>query len=178
MRRTAQHPRLAVTLVAAALAATVGGALAGCQSGAADAGTSSSSSSAPAASSSSSAPAPSSSSSAPSAEPTASATTSAGPNVLTAPEEGATVSGRDVTITGEGTAFEGTLLWRVVSQGTGDAVQEGFTTAGANGTVGPFSVAVTLDPGVYTVEVWEPSQKDGAADSRLNLVSVTFTVVA
>lgn len=175
MRRTAQHPRLAVTLVAAALAATVGGALAGCQSGTADPGTSSSSS--VPATSSSSAPAPSSSSSAPSAEPTSSAT-SAGPTVLTAPEEGATVSGPDVTITGEGTAFEGTLLWRVLSQGTGDAVQEGFTTAGANGTVGPFSVAVTLDPGVYTVEVWEPSQKDGAADERLNLVSVTFTVVA
>lgn len=173
MRRTAQHPRLAVALTAAALSAALAGSLAGCQTGTSDPGASSGSST-PVTSSSS---APTSSSSAPSAEPTAGGTATAGPNVLTAPSDGATVTGPEVTVTGEGTAFEATLLWQVLSEGTGDVVQKGFTTAGANGEVGPFSVAVTLDPGVYTVEVWEPSQKDGG-DERNNLVSATFTVVS
>lgn len=98
-----------------------------------------------------------------------------GPNSITAPTAGAEVAGPTVTVTGEGTAFEGTLVYRVAR--AGDVVAEGYTTAGANGEIGPYTFDVTLDPGEYTLQVWEPGMGEGDAggDPR-NVVEVTFTV--
>ncbi len=100
-----------------------------------------------------------------------------GPNSITAPLSGATVTGPAVTVEGEGTAFEGTLLYRVSPAGGSDVIAEGFTTAGANGEVGPYSIDVDLEPGEYTVQVWEPGMGEGdTAGEPRNLVEVTFTV--
>ncbi|NKY38069.1 Gmad2 immunoglobulin-like domain-containing protein [Cellulomonas septica] len=100
--------------------------------------------------------------------------------VVDAPRPGAVVAGPDVDVRGSGTAFEGTLRWRVTS---GDAVvDEGYTTAGANGLVGPFGFTLALDTGIYTLEVWEPGMsEDGAATGAVpggqTAVRTTFAVV-
>lgn len=124
----------------------------------------------------------------PSEEPTASATAEPdddaspgpvvnGPNSITAPAPGDDVAGPAVTVTGEGTAFEGTLLYQVTSTDGADVVAEGFTNAGANGDVGPYSFEVDLEPGEYTVQVWEPGMGEGDSGGEpRNLVEVTFTV--
>lgn len=99
---------------------------------------------------------------------------------ITAPADGATVGGPQVEVTGAGTAFEGNLRWQALTAGTTDVVQEGFTTAGANGAVGPYAFTVELTPGSYLIEVWEPGESEaggeGATDGRLGLVTSTFTV--
>lgn len=111
-------------------------------------------------------------------EPTESPTPAVnGPNSITTPLAGAEVTGPVVTVTGEGTGFEGTLLYRVTRAGRSDVVAEGFTTAGANGEVGPYTVDLRLDAGEYTVQVWEPGMGEGDAGGEpRNLVEVTFTV--
>ncbi|WP_407344042.1 Gmad2 immunoglobulin-like domain-containing protein [Pengzhenrongella phosphoraccumulans] len=116
----------------------------------------------------------------PSATPVDDTGDPAGTVTLTSPADGATVTGPQVEVTGEGTAFEGNLRWQALAAGTTDVVQEGFTTAGANGTVGPFVFTVELAAGSYTLEIWEPGESDaageGAADARRGLVTSTFTV--
>ena len=114
------------------------------------------------------------------ADPTSAPSDDTSTNTLATPVDGSTVAGPQVEVTGEGTAFEGNLSWRVVTAGTTEVVSENFTTGGANGTIGPFSFTVDLPPGSYTVEVWEPGASDGggegASDSRRGLVTSTFTV--
>lgn len=119
------------------------------------------------------------------AEPTPSATPSVGepvvngPNSITSPLPGEVVAGPDVTATGEGTAFEATLNYRVLAAGTEDeVVPVGFTEAGANGEIGPWTIDLTLEPGEYTLQVWEPDMSDGESPGGpyRNLVEVTFTV--
>ncbi|MGN8246180.1 Gmad2 immunoglobulin-like domain-containing protein [Cellulomonas soli] len=107
----------------------------------------------------------------------------AGTTVLLTPTSGAVLDGPTVTVSGEGTAFEGTLLWDVVPAGSGDdavGVAEGFTQAGANGEVGPFTFTVDLEPGDWTIRVWEPDMSDGegaeAGADRRHLVTVTVAV--
>lgn len=104
-----------------------------------------------------------------------------GPNVLSSPAPGATVDGSTVTVSGEGTAFEGTLNYHVLDAATGDVVVPvDYTNTGANGEIGPWSIDLELEPGEYRVEVWEPGMADEGqsegTDGRLNLVAVTFTV--
>jgi hypothetical protein len=101
-----------------------------------------------------------------------------GPNSITTPEPGATVAGPTVSVAGEGTAFEATLSYRVLRAGTEEVVTESYTMGGANGEIGPWTIDLTLDPGEYTVQVWEPDVSDGESpDGPLrNLVEVTFTV--
>ena len=101
-----------------------------------------------------------------------------GPNSITSPAPGATVTGPAVTITGEGTAFEATLNYQVLVAGTEMLVSQGYTTAGANGEIAPYSIELTLDPGEYTVLVYAPDMSDGEAPGGpyLDLVQVTFTV--
>lgn len=102
---------------------------------------------------------------------------SAGVNVITTPTPGATVSGPDVTISGSGSAFEGTLNWEIVPAGGTTPVASGFTNAGANGTPGPFTFTATVPTGTLTVAVWEPDMSNGeSGTTRHNLVTVTFTV--
>lgn len=136
------------------------------------------------------APSPSATSDPPSASPTpepsdepsplpeAAAPTASGDNELLAPTDGETVRGPRVVISGTGTAFEATLLWRVVVAGTETVVAEDFTMAGSMGEIGPFEIEVDLDPGVYQAEVWAPDMSDGEAGGpdRIDLVAVTFVV--
>lgn len=97
-----------------------------------------------------------------------------GTTVLTAPLPGAEVSGPTVTVTGEGTAFEATLDWRVTDI-DGTEVARDFTMAGANGEIAPFEFAVDLQPGEYIVRVWETSAMDG--EEEINPVEAPFSVV-
>ncbi|MDM8084123.1 Gmad2 immunoglobulin-like domain-containing protein [Cellulomonas cellasea] len=99
-----------------------------------------------------------------------------GQNSLLEPRSGATVTGPQVTVTGEGTAFEGTLVWEAVDVGSGQPVAQGYTTAGANGAIGPFEIRETLPSGTLRLSVWEPGQDDEASAERRGLVTVTFTV--
>jgi hypothetical protein len=81
-----------------------------------------------------------------------------------------------VTVTGTGTAPEGTLQYEVVGE-TG-SVARGFTNAGANGALGAFNFEVTLPAGTWTVAVWVPDESDGEAgtDPRPNEVRRSFVV--
>lgn len=97
-----------------------------------------------------------------------------GTTVLTAPLPGAEVSGPTVTVTGEGTAFEATLDWRVTAA-DGTEVARDFTMAGANGEIAPFEFTVDLQPGEYIVRVWETSAMDG--EEEINPVEARFSVV-
>jgi len=113
----------------------------------------------------------------PTAQPLPTDQPSSGPNVITTPTPGSTVSGPDVTISGTGTAFEGTLNWEIVPVGGATPVASGFATAGANGTPGPFTFSATVPTGTMTVAVWEPDMSAGeSGTARHNLVTVTFTV--
>ncbi len=110
--------------------------------------------------------------------PEAVAPTASGANTLLEPADGATVTGPLVRVTGIGTAFEATLLWRVVVAGTDQVVAEDFTMGGSMGEIGPFEFEVELTPGVYQAEVWAPDMSDGEAGGpeRIDLVAVTFVV--
>ncbi len=178
MRTTTRTARLAAGLVLAA-SLTV---LAGCRTG--SAGPEAAGTTPPTAEPAEQTPEPEPTGSAgpttdptePGDEPTAEPVVN-GPNSITAPLTGEQVPGPVVTVTGEGTAFEATLSYRVLRAGTSEVVSEGWTMAGANGEVGPYSFDVELGPGEYTVEVWEPDMSDGESGTdRRNLVQVTFTV--
>jgi len=110
--------------------------------------------------------------------PEAAAPTAAGDNTISSPADGATVGGPRVVVAGTGTAFEATLLWRVVVAGTDQVVAEDFTMAGSMGEIGPFEFEVELPPGTYQAEVWAPDMSDGEAGGpdRIDLVAVTFVV--
>ncbi|RYV52565.1 Gmad2 immunoglobulin-like domain-containing protein [Pengzhenrongella frigida] len=117
----------------------------------------------------------------PEAEPAETpATDETGTTTIATPADGSTVAGPQVEVTGAGTAFEGTLTWRVLAAGTDDVVTENFTTGGANGTIGPFAFTVELAPGSYTLEIWEPDMSDGEGDgvddAPRGLATTTFTV--
>lgn len=114
----------------------------------------------------------------PTPEPTEAGPVVNGPNSITTPAPGDAVTGPTVTVAGEGTAFEATLSYRVLVAGTEDVVTEGFTMGGANGEIGPWTFDLTLDPGEYTVQVWEADASDGESPDGpfRNLVEVTFTV--
>ncbi|MBO1750700.1 Gmad2 immunoglobulin-like domain-containing protein [Actinotalea sp. BY-33] len=123
-------------------------------------------------------PEPSGSAPEPSAEEGANTLTN-GDNSILEPAPGAVLTGPDVTVSGEGTAFEANLNYHVLRTGTEEVVGEiGYTMAGANGEIGPWEIALTLDPGTYTVQVWEPNASDGEGEAGpfINLVEVTFTV--
>jgi hypothetical protein len=96
--------------------------------------------------------------------------------VIAHPADGETVHGPAVQVSGVGTAFEANLVWEVTDAATHESMAKGFTTAGANGVVGPFSFTVTLDPDDYVLEIWEPDVAGLAVDPHHNSTSVTFTV--
>lgn len=95
--------------------------------------------------------------------------------ILATPLEGSTVEGPTVEVSGEATAFEGTLSWLVYPAGGNpdDPAQQGSAMTGANGEVAPFSFTIELEPGRWVVQVFEASAKDG---TPLRPVAVTFTV--
>lgn len=99
------------------------------------------------------------------------------PTWVTSPAEGETVPAGKVTFTGTGTAFEGTFLWEV--RDANDAVvADGFTQGGSMGTFGEFSFTATLQPGTYTVEVYQPDESGGESPEgpRMFPDTKTFTV--
>jgi hypothetical protein len=95
---------------------------------------------------------------------------------LLSPAEGATVSS-PVTISGYGTAFEGTISWEVRKMdkavATDKKVAEGHTQGGSNGEFGDFHDTVDLPPGTYEIRAFESSPKDG---SPQHVDTKTFTV--
>ena len=101
-----------------------------------------------------------------------------GPNTISAPLDGQSVPGPVLKVTGEGTAFEATLRYEVLVTGTDEVVVSDFTMAGANGEIGPYTFDVELEPGTYTLRVWEPevSDGDGGDGPFRNLVEVDVTV--
>ena len=100
------------------------------------------------------------------------------PVQVLSPAEGSLVPAGDVTVSGRGTAPEGTLQYAVTTP-SGDVVQRGFADAGANGTTGWFSFQVRLGLGSYTVSVWlsDDSDGEGADGPRPHEVRRTFSVV-
>lgn len=98
-----------------------------------------------------------------------------GTTILSSPVDGAVVTGPTVTVTGKATAFEGSLNWAVYpAEGSlDDPEQQGSTMTGANGEVAPFEFTVDLQPGRWTISVFESSAKDG---EPLNIVSAAVTV--
>lgn len=101
-----------------------------------------------------------------------------GINSIAAPVPGSTVAGPTTTVTGKGTALEGTLNYRVLLAGTDDIVVAGWARAGSNGEIAPYTFDLALDPGTYTVQVWRPDESNGKSSEGLyrNLVETTFTV--
>ncbi len=83
---------------------------------------------------------------------------------INSPGEGDTVAS-PVRVTGEASAFEATVLWRVLDAGTGAVVQSGFTNAAEGFRLTPFEFTVTLTPGEYVIEATEddPSGGEGFA---------------
>ncbi|HIT75442.1 MAG TPA: GerMN domain-containing protein [Candidatus Avipropionibacterium avicola] len=89
------------------------------------------------------------------------------------PQEGQEKPAGPITITGDGTAFEGNVLWRV-ERADGTLFDEGFMNTGANGEYDSFEFTVDLEPGTYLVRVTAPDmsgETDGVWDDH------TFTVV-
>jgi hypothetical protein len=75
------------------------------------------------------------------------------------PTQGEVVSS-PVTITGESSTNEGNVRWSVTQ--AGEIVKQRFTTGGGNDGYAPYSFEVTLDPGQYTLKLWEPTAASGA----------------
>jgi hypothetical protein len=82
---------------------------------------------------------------------------------IDSPRDGAT-TGSPVKVSGEADAFEANVPWQVLD-GNGNVVRQGATTAREGMTFSPYSFAVKLPPGTYTVRVTEddPSGGEGGA---------------
>jgi hypothetical protein len=82
-----------------------------------------------------------------------------------------------VTISGYGTAFEGTINWEVRKMDKAVSVDklvaEGHTQGGSNGEFGDFHDTVDLPAGTYEIRAFESSPKDG---SPQHVDTKTFTV--
>ncbi|MFC5380039.1 Gmad2 immunoglobulin-like domain-containing protein [Aquipuribacter nitratireducens] len=72
------------------------------------------------------------------------------------PYDGQRVPAGTLTVSGTATAFEANVQWEVLVGGDA-VVDSGFTMAGANGEYGPFSFDLDLEPGTYTIRVFEGS---------------------
>jgi hypothetical protein len=99
------------------------------------------------------------------------------PTWVTSPQEGETVKAGTVKFTGYGTAFEATFVWEVRKRG-GDVVAQGNTMGGSMGTYGEFTFSAKLQPGEYTVEVYQPDMSDGESPRgpQMFLDTKDFTV--
>ncbi|MPZ97449.1 MAG: hypothetical protein GEU96_21670 [Propionibacteriales bacterium] len=90
---------------------------------------------------------------------------------ITAPVEGQTV-GRTLKVEGIANHFEANVSWELVQDG--EVVRDNFTTAAEGMTFTPYSFTLTkLEPGDYTVRVFESSPEDGSVTF---LDTKTFTV--
>jgi hypothetical protein len=82
-----------------------------------------------------------------------------GPIVIDTPSQDATVQS-PVTVEGDASVFEGTVSWQIL-QG-GQVVRQGYTTTSSGQEFSPYSFDVDLDPGRYTLRVYEASGEDGS----------------
>lgn len=88
------------------------------------------------------------------------------------PGNGVTL-GRSFQVSGEAAVFEATVLWEVRSGTT--VVRHGFTTTAEGQKFSPYSFSLTLEPGSYTLRVYEddPSGgQGGAPDSDSKSITV------
>lgn len=95
--------------------------------------------------------------------------------VVTSPDRGSTVTG-PVAVSGESTAFEGTVDVMVREFGRMDPIGQGFATGGANGEMGPFTTLIDLAEGGAehgAVIVSTTSMEDGGTQEA-TVVSVMF----
>lgn len=81
------------------------------------------------------------------------------PVLIDSPDDGDTVTS-PVRVTGTSDTFEANVQWQVLQDDEG--VLEGFTSGGTMGERGPFRFTVDLEPGEYTVWVYETSAEDGS----------------
>ena len=82
------------------------------------------------------------------------------------PAEGETV-GTTVTVTGEAAVFEASFTWTVLDA-SGTQVQEGFDMTSEGQTFAPFSFAVELEPGTWTIVVTEDDPSDGEGGTPMS----------
>lgn len=98
--------------------------------------------------------------------------------VITAPTEGEHLPAGPMGIVGQGSAPEGTLLYKI-TQADGTVLSDGYTDAGANGAVGDFSIPQTVQEGTCapcTAEVWVPDESAGEGKVGSGAAKVTFYV--
>lgn len=81
---------------------------------------------------------------------------------ITSPTREQVISGDDVVVSGEATVFEGTYQWELIDD-TGAVIRSDFGQASAGGPArGTYEIRLgRLDPGHYTIRVYELSMKDG-----------------
>jgi Immunoglobulin-like domain of bacterial spore germination/Sporulation and spore germination len=79
--------------------------------------------------------------------------------VINSPVQDATVQS-PVTVEGDASVFEGTVSWQVLE--SGQVVKQGYTTASAGQVLSPYLFEVDLDPGSYTLRVYEASAENGS----------------
>lgn len=91
------------------------------------------------------------------------------------PVQGGTARAGAVTVRGQARAFEGTLSWEVTRRGGSNAggIVKSGTAQTRGDIIAPYLFTVSLQPGSYTVTVYEASMADG---SRLHADSKDFTV--
>ncbi|MGB6059822.1 MAG: Gmad2 immunoglobulin-like domain-containing protein [Microthrixaceae bacterium] len=95
--------------------------------------------------------------------------------VIDAPAALASVAS-PVTVSGQSTAFEGTINLEIREDGRLEPLAEGFTNGGANGQMGPFSTTLNLNEGgtsAGAIIVKTLSAKDGSIDEA-SVVRVKF----
>jgi len=74
------------------------------------------------------------------------------------PGSGVTL-GRTFQVSGEAAVFEATVLWQVLSGTT--VVRHGFTTTAEGQKFSPYSFSLTLEPGSYTLRVYQDDPSGG-----------------
>lgn len=110
--------------------------------------------------------------------PAATGTGTSASVVITAPTEGERLPAGPMGIVGQGSAPEGTLLYRI-TQADGTVLSDGYADAGANGEVGDFSIPQTVQAGTCTpctAQVWVPDESAGEGTIPSTAAKVTFTV--
>jgi Immunoglobulin-like domain of bacterial spore germination/Sporulation and spore germination len=74
--------------------------------------------------------------------------------IVDTPSQGATVQS-PVTVRGSTSVYEGTVTWEIVKDGR--IVKHDFTTALSGQELSPYSFKIDLDPGSYTLRVYDAS---------------------
>jgi hypothetical protein len=79
--------------------------------------------------------------------------------IVDTPSQGATVRS-PVTVKGHASVFEGTVSWQILHRG--QVVRESYTTTASGQAFSPYRFEVVLDPGNYTLRVYEVSAESGS----------------